>query len=193
MGGFCRPFGWRFDVLPAQMLVRDQNSMRNSLRLAAVGALAAASFATSAQAATTATGTATAEVLSSLTVTATADLQFGQIAANTGGSVTVNADSSVSKTGGLISTGSRAPAAFDVVGSPNAMVIVSLPTASVNLTRVSGTETMQLGSFNTDPNGAFQLDTAGAGSFNVGGTLTVGANQVAGTYTGTFQVSVEYQ
>lgn len=167
--------------------------MRNSLRLAVVGAIAAASFATSAQAATTATGTATAEVLSSLTVTATADLQFGQIAANTGGTVSVNADSSVASTGALISTGTRSPAAFDVVGTPNAMVIVSLPTAAVDLTRVSGTETMSLGGFNTNPNGAFQLDGAGAGSFNVGGTLAVASGQVAGNYTGTFVVSVEYQ
>ncbi|HOB12683.1 MAG TPA: DUF4402 domain-containing protein [Novosphingobium sp.] len=167
--------------------------MRNSLRLAMVGAVAAASFATSAQAATTATGTATAEVLSSLTVTATADLNFGQIAANTGGTVTVNADSTVASSGALISTGTRAPAAFDVVGSPDAMVIVTLPTAAVNLTRVSGTETMSLGGFNTDPNGAFQLDSSGNGAFTVGGTLTVGSGQVPGTYTGTFSVSVEYQ
>lgn len=167
--------------------------MRNSLRLVVVGAVAAASFATSAQAATTATGTATAEVLSSLTVTATADLQFGQIAANTGGSVTVNADSSVASSGALISTGTRSPAAFDVVGSPNAMVVVSLPTAAVNLTRSGGTETMSLGGFNTNPNGAFQLDASGNGAFNVGGTLSVASGQVAGAYSGTFQVSVEYQ
>ncbi len=167
--------------------------MRNSLRLAVVGAVAAASFATSAQAATTATGTATAEVLSSLTVTATADLAFGQIAANTGGTVTVNANSTVASTGALISTGTRAPAAFDVVGSPNSMVVVTLPAAPVNLTRVAGTETMSLGGFNTNPNGAFQLDAAGNGTFNVGGTLTVASGQVPGTYTGTFSVSVEYQ
>lgn len=167
--------------------------MRNSLRLAAVGAIAAASFATSAQAATTASATATAEVLSSLTVTSTADLQLGQIAANTGGTVTVNADSTVASSGSLISTGTRSPAAFSVVGSPNASVIVTLPTLPVNLTRVSGTETMSLSGFNTNPGGAFQLDVAGAGSFTVGGTLAVGSGQVPGTYTGTFSVSVEYQ
>lgn len=167
--------------------------MRNSLRLAVVGMIAAASFASSAQAATTATGTATAEVLSSLTVTAVDDLRFGQIAANTGGTVTVNADSTVASTGALVSTGTRGPASFDVVGTPSTMVIVTLPAAAVNLTRVSGTETMSLNGFNTDPNGAFQLDASGLGSFTVGGTLNVGNAQVAGQYTGTFDVSVEYQ
>lgn len=132
-------------------------------------------------------------MLSTLTVTNTADLQFGQIAANTGGSVTVNADLSASSTGDLISTGTRTPATFAVTGAPNAMVIVSLPTAAVNLTRAGGTETMSLGGFNTDPNGAFQLDGSGAGNFAVGGTLTVAGGQVAGSYSGTFSVSVEYQ
>ena len=167
--------------------------MRNSLRLAITGALALSAFATSAQAATTATGTAKAEVLSTLTVTSAADLQFGQIAANTGGTVSVNADSTVASTGGLISTGTRSPAAFDVSGSANAMVLVSLPTAPVNLTRTGGSETMTLSGFNTNPNGAFRLDSTGKGLFNVGGTLTVGSNQAAGAYAGTFQVSVEYQ
>jgi len=167
--------------------------MRNSLRLALVGAIASASFAGSAQAATTATGTASAEVLSSLTVTATNDLQFGQIAANTGGTVTVNADSSVASSGSLISTGTRSPATFAVTGSPNTSVIVSVPTSSVNLTRGGGTETMVLSGFNSNPGGAFQLGTTGAATFNVGGTLAVASGQVAGAYTGTFQVSVEYQ
>ena len=73
------------------------------------------------------------------------------------------------------------------------MVLVTLPAAAVNLTRVSGTETMSLGGFNTEPNGAFQLSGTGTGTFTVGGTLTVASNQVAGAYTGTFDVSVEYQ
>lgn len=171
--------------------------MRNSLRLAAVGvAMAAASLATSAQAAASATATATAEVLSSLTLTVDpgSQLDFGQIAANTGGSVTVNADSSVSSTGGLVSTGTRSPVSLTVTGSAGSMVAVTLPATAVTLTRSGGTETMSLDGFNSSPNGAFQLDTVtGQSSFTVGGTLTVGANQTAGTYAGSFTVSVEYQ
>lgn len=170
--------------------------MRNSLRLAAVGAaLAAASFATSAQAAASATATATAEVLNSLTlnVDAGSALDFGQIAANTGGTVTVNADSTVATTGGLVSTGTRSPVALTVTGSANSMVVVTLPAAAVNLTRSGGTETMSLSNFNSSPNGAFQLDGTGTGHFTVGGRLTVGANQVPGVYNGSFAVSVEYQ
>lgn len=73
------------------------------------------------------------------------------------------------------------------------MVVVTLPVGPVNLTRVLGTETMALSGFNTNPNGAFQLNATGAASFNVGGTLAVASGQVPGTYAGSFQVSVEYQ
>ena len=171
--------------------------MRNSLRLVAVGAaLAAASFATSASAAATATATATAEILSSLTLTADSALNFGQIAPNTGGTVTVNADNTVSQTGAVVWTGTRAPAGFTVTGSNNASVVVTLPTTASTLYlggNPAATDTMSLDNFNTDPVGAFQLSGTGQGNFTVGGRLTVGANQAAGTYSGTFDVSVEYQ
>lgn len=169
--------------------------MRNSLRIAAFGAaLAAASLATSANAAATATATATADVLNSLTLTADTALDFGQIAANSGGTVTVNANGSVAQTGGLISTGTRVPAGFTVTGSPNAMVGITLPAGAITLTRATGTETMTLDGLNTNPVGAFQLDGAtGQAAFAVGGTLHVGNAQMPGSYSGTFSVSVEYQ
>ena len=96
--------------------------MRNSLRFVVVGAaLAAASFATSASAAASATATATAEILQSLTLTADTALDFGQIAANTGGTVSVNGDSTVSQTGTLVWTGTRVPAGFTVTSVPNSL------------------------------------------------------------------------
>lgn len=168
--------------------------MRNTLRIALVGAaLSAVSFASAASAATSATANASAEVLSTLTLTADSALNFGQIAANTGGTVTVNADSTVAQSGSLVSTGTRAPAGFTVTGTPGASVVVSLP-ASATLTRSGGTETMSIANFNSNPGGAMQL-SAGAGSanFSVGGTLSVLSGQVAGVYNGTFSVSVEYQ
>lgn len=168
--------------------------MRYSLRLALAGAaISALSFGSAAHAATTATATATAEVLSTLTVTADTPLNFGQIAANGAGTVTVNADSSVASSATLISTGTRAPAGFTVTGTPGASVVVSLP-ASATLTRFGGTETMSISGFNTNPAAGFQLAAVtGAANFSVGGTLSVAAGQAAGVYNGTFSVSVEYQ
>ncbi|MCZ8171753.1 MAG: DUF4402 domain-containing protein [Brevundimonas sp.] len=168
--------------------------MRNSLRLALAGAaLSAVSFGSAAHAATSATANATAEVLSTLTLTADTPLNFGQIAANTGGSVTVNADSTTAFTGSVISTGTRAPAGFTVTGTPGASVVVSLP-ASATLTRTGGTETMSITNFNANPPAGFQLaPVTGSATFGVGGTLGVASGQAAGVYSGTFSVSVEYQ
>lgn len=181
-------------ALQSELLEGNTITMRNTLRIAFVGAaLSAMSFASVAQAATSATATATAEVLSTLTLTANSSLNFGQIAANTGGSVTVNADSTVSSAGGLVSSGTRVPAGFTVTGTPGANVVVSLPT-SATLTRTGGTETMSVAGFNSNPGGAMQLSAGtGSASFAVGGTLTVSSAQTPGVYNGTFSVAVEYQ
>ena len=81
-----------------------------------------------------------------------------------------------------------------IASSKGASVVLTLPATPATLTRSGGTETMSLSGFNSNPNGAFQLDaTTGAANFSVGGTLTVASAQVAGVYSGTFQVSVEYQ
>ncbi len=172
--------------------------MRNSLRFVVVGAaLVAASFATSASAAASATATATAEILQSLTLTANTSLDFGQIAANTGGTVTVKADSTVSQTGTLVWTGTRAPAGFTVTGTKGASVVVTLPTVASTLYLggiVTSPNKMTLDTFSVNPVSGMQLDaTTGSTTFDVGGRLTVGSAQTPGTYSGTFSVSVEYQ
>ena len=172
--------------------------MRNSLRFVVVGAaLAAASFATSASAAASATATANAEILQSLTLTADTPLNFGQIAANTGGTVTIKGDSTVSQTGTLVWTGIRAPASFTVTGTKSASVVVTLPTVASTLYlggNTASTSKMTLDSFSVDPLAGMQLDaTTGKAAFYVGGRLTVASAQTPGLYSGTFAVSVEYQ
>lgn len=173
--------------------------MRNSLRLIAVStALAAASFATSASAAASATASATAEILQSLTLTADSALDFGQIAPNTGGTVKLNADSTVSQTGSVVWTGTRAPAGFTVTGTKGSNVVVTLPSTASTLYLNGNTaspDKMSLDQFNANPvAGVVQLSaTTGKAQFDVGGRLTVGSAQTAGLYSGTFVVSVEYQ
>lgn len=175
--------------------------MRNSIRFAAA-ALAAVSFAATAQAATTAVGTATAEVLSTLTVTPDADLRFGQIAANGGGTIVIpaNSASAITTTGTLVSTGTRGAAQFTVAG--NVGVRVSLTSLSVTSpltwqgtwTGGGATPTMALSALTSQwDNNVDTLDAAGEAVFNVGGTLGVAANQAPGVYSGTFSVAVEYQ
>ncbi len=173
--------------------------MRNSTRFAVVGALVAAvSFGSAANAATTASATATAEILSTLAIVNTDGLNFGTIAVNGAGSATVSADnSSNSCSATLVCGGVRAPAAFSITGSDTVGVAVTLPSSAATLTYVGWTgagaaPTMSLNSFTSYfPNGTTLV--SGATSVQVGGTLAVGAAQPAGNYSGTFNVSVQYQ
>ncbi len=80
-------------------------------------------------------------------------------------------------------------ASFDVSGQGDYTYSVTLPAST---TLVDGaTNEMTVDTFADNSTGT--LDGAGAETFNVGATLNVGADQIAGSYTGTFDVSVDYQ
>ena len=166
--------------------------MRNSIRIAAMSAaaIAAVSFGSAASAATTATATATAEILSTLTVTNTQALDFGQVAVNGAGTLRVAGNGAITCSALLVCTGTRAASNFDVTGTAGVAVSAVVTTASVSL--ASGANTMTLNNFDVYFPAGNTL-VAGASSFNVGGTLNVGASQAAGVYNGSFTVSVEYQ
>ena len=160
--------------------------------LAAATLASALSFASTAQAAASANADAKAQILSSLTLAVApgTTLDFGQIAPNGAGTVKVDAQGARTCSALLVCVGTPNPITFNVTGTPNASVSVTLPSAAVNLSNGSG-GTMSLGSLTYyAPNGLTLV--AGATSFNVGGTLTVGAAQAVGSYTGQFAVSVEY-
>ena len=59
------------------------------------------------------------------------------------------------------------------------------------MTLTSGLNSMDITAFNVDSS-TVSLD-GNWDDFYVGGTLSVASGQAAGTYTGTFSVSVEYQ
>ena len=75
-----------------------------------------------------------------------------------------------------------------MTGEPGQAYVITLP-ASATLS--SGGDTMTVDTFNHDAGGAPTLP-GGSDAFNVGATLKVGANQAVGTYSGTFDVTVNY-
>ena len=168
--------------------------MRNFIRLAATGAaLAAASFGSTAYAADTESATASAEVLSTITVTKDQDMSFGQIAVNANGTYILNPDSSHSCTSGLICTGTRRAAEFTINGTVATAVSAVVTQSSINLVHTTdATKSFVLDNFAISfPDGNTLVPTGA--QFNVGGRLNVvAANAVAGVYSGTFNVSVEY-
>lgn len=121
-------------------------------------------------------------------------LTFGKFAAGSGGTVTVSPGGARSATGGviLLSSGSGSAASFRVSGDPGLTYdIVLPPDGRVQLANGTG-QTMPVNSFTSNPAGAGQLDLSGAQTVTVGATLTVGAGQVAGSYSGSFDVTVDY-
>lgn len=165
-----------------------------SLRLT-VAALAIAScgIASSASAAT-ATANADATILAALDVQLDAvrtKLDFGSIAeSGTGGTVTLTPAGALTCGSGLVCSGTTGTPQFNITGSANSAVNVSLASSTITLTDPVSSATMSVGLASSAA--TLTLDGTGKGNFAVGGLLTVGAGQTPGTYNGQLQVSVVY-
>lgn len=147
--------------------------------------------ATAAQAAS-ASANASATVITPIAIAKTADLAFGSFSAATAGTVVIATDGTRSATGGVLLSSNTAvgAAAFDVTGQDTATYAITLPADGTVTLSGPGTA-MAVDSFVSNPSGTGTLGATGQ-AVNVGATLTVGSAQAEGAYSGTFNVSVEY-
>ena len=133
-----------------------------------------------------------ADIIAPLQITNSAALYFGTIAPSL-----TTADQVVVTSSGTRSCGSEltcvtadhTAAGFSVTGEADYVYNITLPT-SISISNGGG------GSMTVDTfTGSKASGTlvSGSDTFNVGGTLSVTANQPTGEYTGTFSVTVEYQ
>ena len=139
-----------------------------------------------------ATANASATIITPLTITKTADMNFGNIAVGIiGGTVVLTPAGARSATGDVSfqSIPAGAAAAFNVTGSAGLTYSITLPTLPVPIT--SGGNTMNLTLFTSNPASPGTL-VGGPNPLTVGATLTVGASQAVGAYTGSFSVTVAY-
>ncbi|MBI3349286.1 MAG: DUF4402 domain-containing protein [Burkholderiales bacterium] len=159
-----------------------------------------------AQALDNATASATAVVLQPIAVTKSADIAFGNVVAGNG-NVTVATDGTRTKSGTTVLPlfGSSPTAArFDVTGTGSQTFTIDY-TGSDTALSDGATHTMAVDwiteavttatpTGKTDPSSDATSGTlaSGAAYIYVGGVLTVGATQVAGTYTGVVKVTVAY-
>ncbi len=164
--------------------------MNTTARLSLLAALLAGAgmVSTSAMAAT-AVGTANATVLTPIAITAGTALDFGTFAALTGGSVIIAAAGGRSATGTVFLSPGNAgsPASFNVTGDGALTFAVTYP-GSFNVTHTNTINTMAV----TVTGAATGALVAGAATLPVGGTLTVASGQLAGSYSGTYTMTVEY-
>jgi hypothetical protein len=136
--------------------------------------------------------TATARIITPITLTNTQGLAFGNIASsNAIGSVTISPAGARTHTGGVTPSviGTFNNAIYNATGEANATYTISLP-ASVNIT--SGSNSMVVNGFTSDPAATGLFSGAGTQTINVGATVNVGASQPTGDYSGTYDVTIAY-
>lgn len=127
-----------------------------------------------------------------ISITLTQDMAFGTLAPDVslaGSAIVDPSTGTKTVTGGVFDFGGiHNPAIFAVSGTRNMAFTITLSGA---VTLTSGANSMTLNTFTSNP-AVGLLSNAGTANVTVGATLQVGANQPAGTYTGLFDVTVNY-
>lgn len=183
--------------------------MTKILRTAAAGValFAAVGMGTAAQAQVTESADARAEVLSALQLVNDQELNFGSLIVNngsTGGSVAVDPFTGIRACAGDVICGpfgAEQEARFTVTGAAGTSVNIILEDVATN--GVTLTHTGNVGSTAANHNieltsilesapGGYLL-FSGSEQFGVGGTIQLDGSEIAGTYVGQFDVTVEYQ
>ena len=175
--------------------------------LAMCGALLAVGIpAGPAMAQATQTVEARATLLGELTLIKSEDLDYGGIAGTVAGTVAMTATASPACTAsaGLVHSGDCQPAVFIGKGQNGRVVRIKKPTADrITLTGPGADLTItnlvldgspELTSIQQTPGfSRFRINSAtGFFTFRLGGRLNIGANQLGGLYTGTFNIDINY-
>ena len=204
---FCKAFyDVRADVLPYLCIVKRKqpenkkqkiNHMKKVILTAVtIAAFVFTSFAADNVANKTLTVQSKARIITPITLANTGSqaLDFGVIARGTTGSSTILVGSvaspSITVTGDAIvlTSAPQTAAKFTVTGESAKTYAITIPSTTQTIT--DGTNILNITAF-TCSNGA--IGTIGTGDvFYVGGTLTTTSTTVAGTYAGTFNVTVAY-
>lgn len=153
----------------------------------------------------TTSGNIEATILEAITLAAVDTLDFGRIAPGTIDTVvyvaaTTGARSITAGDGTLVAGGGEQDGTFNLDGSDGLTVTIDVP-ADATVTVTNGTDTLEVDSFEwsydggatTVGDGTVVLAVGGPDVLSVGAELTVEALDSAGTYTGTFDVTVDYQ
>jgi Mat/Ecp fimbriae major subunit len=168
-------------------VTKDQ-FMLNKSKIALAGAIAAAALVSTGAQAATVSADARVEIIAPVTLVETAGLNFGIVAPGAAaGSVDIGTGSDTPTCSvGVICMSGGSRGTFELTAASGYSVDVTIdPTTS--LTGAGAPMLVTLTS------GGTIIATGGTQTFYVGGTLDVGAAQTAGTYTGTYDVSAEYQ
>ena len=173
-------------------------TMFRNFSIVAMVAMAIGSFTAltasdaNAQASDTQSANINALIANPIVLAKTADLDFGSITPSTGATtVIIDPDGTVNAASTAIGLGGAPTAAgFTVAGLSLQTFAVTLP-ADGTITLAGPGTAMPVDTFTTDAAAAISAG-GGPDPFGVGATLTVGADQAASAYSGSFNVTVSY-
>jgi hypothetical protein len=164
-------------------------------RIARVIALLACTSAGPAARAASVTASVSASNVKPLIITKLTDLDLGSVTLGPG--AWTNAIISISQAGALgcastnlTCTGATSAASYNVQGSNQQVVNISAP----NVTLVNQNDPTKTLTLTTDAPSSLTLANSGfpGTNFSIGGSVTVDSTTAAGTYVGTFNVTVDY-
>ncbi len=163
--------------------------MLNKSKIALIGAIAAAGMVSNAANAATVNADAEVDILAPVELQQMAVLDFGVVAPGAAaGTVTLTSGSDVRTcSAGIACIGAAQRGRLDVRAAAGYAVDI---TVAASTTLIGAGPAMNL---NLDPSTTGVVATGAWQTFHVGGVLTIGANQTAGTYTGQYNVSADYQ
>ena len=162
--------------------------MKNLFTSAAI-ALGLAAMAAPAFAADNATATASANIVTPVSVTKTQDLVFGNVLAGTGGTVTVGTSDNRSSTGGVTLLSGTTPrsASFSVVADTIGGATYQMGYSKVDLTGPGAP--MAISGITPSASGSL----SGNHTIAVGATITVASGQTPGAYSGSITATATYE
>lgn len=137
---------------------------------------------------------AQAALMRPLTLVKLRDMDFGALGVLAAGSATIDPVTELLTVGGGVVRLGGSPRAARFAGSTysSAVVIIRVPNKPVMLTRAGGSETLRADNFTLDGQSKRTMAQAGVFEFNVGASVFPAAGQVEGTYSGTFEVTIQY-
>lgn len=160
---------------------------------AAIVAAVTLTQAANAQNSASASFTVGARIVTPISIVKVTDMNFGDVVPSVaGGTVALSTAGVAAPTGvNLGSAGAaRTAATFTVSGQAAYTYAITLPSSAT--ISDSASHTMSVGPFISSPSGTGTLSGTGTQTLALGATLTVGALQAPGTYTGSFNVTVTY-
>jgi Domain of unknown function (DUF4402) len=142
----------------------------------------------------TATASASATIITPITIVKTVDMNFGNVAVSaTIAGTAILAPGGTRTTGGAggvtlpATNGTVSAASFTVSGQASYTYAITLPSST---TISSGGNSMTVNAFTSLPATTGTLSVGGTQTLNVGATLNVNAGQASGTYTNATAVPV---